>query len=247
MDYVELTTNPTGSVYDGVSESPNTTDKIRPAYRTHTHYGTAGAVFAGKGGVEFSGATAYTNSVHTSAASCQDCHMATQTGRAGGHTFNSAGNFAGCNAEGCHTGLDANSSPFWKTPRADVKAALDALAAKLVINGVDILNRNPDAEHNLWVKNTTNKYDGYLNVYDPINNPDGIANNPGGTFKTTGSTNSFTQEQKDINAALPAITLTNAQLGAIINFQLCLRDYSLGIHNYKYTMALLNNSIAALP
>jgi hypothetical protein len=36
-------------------------------------------------------------------------------------------------------------------------------------------------------------------------------------------------------------------MGAIINFQLCLREYSLGIHNTKYTMALLNNTLAALP
>jgi hypothetical protein len=175
--------------------------------------------------------------------------MAAQANRAGGHTFNAAGNFAGCNGDGCHTGVDASSSPFWKTPRADVKKGLDDLAAKLKVNGVDIMNRNPDQEHNLWYANTTNRYDGYLNVYDPINNPDGIANNVGGggTFKATGNITSWPQEYKDINATLPVITLTNAQLGAIINFQLCLRDYSLGIHNYKYTMALLTNSIAVLP
>ena len=247
VDYVELTTNPTGSAYDGTSESPNTTDKTRPGYRTHPHYGTAGAVYAGKGGVEFPGTLAYTNSFHTNAASCQDCHMGVQAGRAGGHTFNAVGKFDGCNESGCHTGLTASSSPFWTTPRADVKKGLDDLAAKLKIGGVDILNRNPDAVSNLWVLNTTNKYDGYLNVYDPINNPGGIASNSGGTFKATGNTSSWTQAQRDINATLPVITLTNAQLGAIINFQMCLRDYSLGIHNYKYTMALLTNSLAILP
>jgi len=253
MDYVELTTNPTGSAYDGTSESPNTTDKTRPGYRTHTHYGTAGAVFAGKGGVEFPGSTAYTNTAHTAIASCQDCHMGVQAGRAGGHTFNATGKFDGCNASGCHTGLTASSSPFWTTPRADVKKALDDLAAKLKINGVDILNRNPDGESNLWLASSTNKYDGYLNVYDPINNPNGITNNavvfqspsPGKLIGTPGGT--WTQAQIDYNKTLPLITLTNAQLGSIINFQLCLRDYSLGIHNYKYTMALLKNSIAILP
>jgi hypothetical protein len=35
-------------------------------------------------------------------------------------------------------------------------------------------------------------------------------------------------------------------MGAIINFQLCLREYSLGIHNTAYTTALLQNSIDAL-
>jgi hypothetical protein len=57
---------------------------------------------------------------------------------------------------------------------------------------------------------------------------------------------SWTQEQKDFNLTLPKITLSNAQMGSIINFQLCLRDYSLGIHNYSYTSALLTNSLSAL-
>jgi hypothetical protein len=35
-------------------------------------------------------------------------------------------------------------------------------------------------------------------------------------------------------------------MGAMINFQMVLRDYSLGIHNYKYSEALLQNSIEAL-
>lgn len=240
IDYVGLATNPTAVFYD-VAQTGN---KLKPAYRTHTHYGTAGAVYAGVGGVEFSGATAYANSAHTAIASCQDCHMGEMKGKAGGHTFFAKGNFNGCNDAGCHTGVDASSSSFWTAPRAAVKSALDALAAELQINGVDILNRNPDAEHNLWAANTTNKYDGYLNIYDPINNPDGIANNPAGTFQNPNPSNSWSPEQKALNLTLPLITLTNAQMGAIINFQLCLRDYSQGIHNYKYTMALLQNSLA---
>jgi hypothetical protein len=35
-------------------------------------------------------------------------------------------------------------------------------------------------------------------------------------------------------------------MGAMINFQFCLREYSLGIHNFKYSKALLQNSIEAL-
>lgn len=244
LDYEAMAANPTAVFYD-VAQA-NNLNLLKPSYRTHTHYGTAGAVFAGKGGVEFTGDLAYGNSVHTDVASCEDCHMAAQAGRAGGHTFNAAGNFAGCNADGCHTGLTATSDPsHWATPRAAVKANLDALAAKLKINGVDILNRNPDTESNLWAANTTNHYDGYLNIYDPINNPDGITNNPG-TFQNPSPSNSWTTEQKALNLTLPLITLTNAQMGSIINFQLCLRDYSLGIHNNKYTQALLTNSIAKL-
>jgi len=243
LNYDSLKNFPNVVFYDAAQA--NGLNKIKPGYRTHTHYGTVGAIVAGMGGVEFTGATAYTNSVHVTAATCQDCHMATQTGRAGGHTFNAAGLFEGCNKSGCHTGLSASSVLFTATQTA-AKAALDALAAKLKEGGVEIMNRNPDATTNLWPTQTTNKYDGYLNVYDPINNPNGPANNPGGQFQAT-STSGFTADQKTYNSALPKLTLTNAQMGAIINFQLCLREYSLGIHNTKYTMALLNNTIAALP
>ena len=75
-----------------------TPNKVIPSYRTHVHYGTVGAVYAGVGGIEFPGSLAYENSPHTTAASCQDCHMAAINGRAGGHTFNVKGNFNGCNA-----------------------------------------------------------------------------------------------------------------------------------------------------
>jgi hypothetical protein len=134
---------------------------------------------------------------------------------------------------------------LYKGVQDATKALLDQLAAKLKVGGVDILNRNPDAESNLWVTKTTNKYDGYLNIYDPINNPDGPTNNPT-VFQNPSPSNSWSQAQKDYNLTLPKVTLTNAQMGAIINFQLCLRDYSLGIHNYKYTKALLTNSINVL-
>jgi len=93
---------------------------------------------------------------------------------------------------------------------------------------------------------TTNNYDGYLNIYDPVTNPKGTVDNPS-IFQNPSPSNSWTQAQKDFNAALPKLTLTNAQMGALINFQLCLRDYSLGIHNLDYTKALLVNSIAILP
>lgn len=240
LDYAGLASNPTAVFYDAAASG----NKLKPGYRTHTHYGTAGAVFAGVGGVEFG--SGYENSAHTALASCQDCHMGTMQGKSGGHTFFAKGNFNGCNNDGCHTDASSSSDNLWINPRAEIKSKLDALAAALVINGVDIMNRNPDAEHNLWAANTTNKYDGYLNIYDPINNPDGPANNPNGVFRNPSPSNSWSQEQKDYNLTLPLITLTNAQMGSLINFQLCLRDYSLGIHNYKYTKKLLENSLAAL-
>lgn len=242
LNYAELISNPTAYIYNPDATSGN---KLRPAYRTHTHYGTAGAIFAGVGGIEFAGSQAYANTAHTTAASCQDCHMAPMQGKSGGHTFFAAGNFNGCNAEGCHTGVDASSSSFWTGPREEIKGLLDELAAALNVNGVELLNRNPDAEHNLWAANTTNKYDGYLNIYDPINNPHGPENNAV-VFQNPAPSNSWSADQKAYNLTLPKVSITNAQMGALINFQLCLRDYSLGIHNYKYTKALLTNSIEAV-
>lgn len=247
LNYGELASNPAGIAYDGTSEKDNTTDIVRPTYRTHTHYGTVGAIFAGKGGVEFPG-MAYNSSAHTTAASCIDCHMGEMNGRAGGHTFTAKGNLKTCNTAGCHeTPVTTTAGDrLWDAPRKEIKGLLDQLAAKLTINGVDILNRSADAEHNLWYGLTTNNYDGYLNVYDPITNPEGRTYNAT-SFKFTGNIPAtWSQEQKDYNATLPTLTLTNAQLGALINFQLCLRDYSLGIHNYAYTKALLTNSIAVL-
>ncbi len=247
QDYVAIAADPKGIMYDGTPENPNTTDKVRPSYRMHTHYGTAGAVYAGMGGVEFAGAETYKNSAHTTVASCLDCHMGPMNGRAGGHTFTAKGNLSTCNVAGCHTtAVTSTSANLWVSPRATVKKLLDDLAAALTIGGVDILNRNGDSEHNLWYGLTTNNYDGYLNVYDPVTNPDMEKYNAK-SFKYVGNPpSSWTQQQKDHNATLPVLTLTNAQFGAIINFQLCLRDYSLGIHNFAYTKALLTNSLAIL-
>jgi hypothetical protein len=218
------------------------------AYRSHVHYGTVGAIVAGKGGVEFTGPAVYTNSYHTANASCQDCHMAEGVnGRAGGHTFSAIGNLNGCNVTGCHVGDGAITSAIVTSVKNAHKVKLDALAAKLKVGTVEILNRNPDSEHNLWYAATANHYDGYLNVYDPVNNPDGPANNPTGQFKNMGNTSSWTPAQKTYNDGLPVLSVTNAQMGAIINFQMCLREFSRGIHNTKYGNALLDNSIAILP
>jgi hypothetical protein len=252
LDYASLVSNPTAVFYDAAQS--NSLNVMKPGYRTHTHYGTVGAIYAGKGGVEFG--TGYANSQHTTVAACQDCHMAAMTssttnGLSGGHTFKSVGNFNGCNVTGCHSAApitSATTTKYWKLTRDNTKAQLAALAAKLTIGGVGILNKNGDASSNLWYGLTAANYDGYLNIYDPVNNPNGA------TYNTTMFQNpspsavpTWTQAQIDYNLTLPKITLTNAQMGAIINFQLCLREYSLGIHNTVYSTTLLANTIAALP
>ena len=246
QDYASLIAKPKDLAYDS-NNNTATTNIVRPSYRMHVHYGSVGAIYAGMGGVEFG--TGYTNSKHTEVASCTDCHMGDVNGRAGGHTFVAKGNFNGCNVAGCHADSPitaATTSKYWKQTRDEVKTLLDNLAAKLTVNGVDILNRNNDAEHNLWIGLTKNNYDGYLNVYDPVNNPDFATKNPGGTFQNPSPANAWTAEQKALNLTFPKLSLTNAQYGAILNFQLCLREYSLGIHNTAYTKTLLTNSITAL-
>lgn len=242
VDYAGLIANPTALFYNNAvgNAAPN---KVIPSYRTHVHYGTIGAIFAGQGGIEFPGSLPYTNSAHTSKASCEDCHMATVSGRSGGHTFYAAGNFNGCNVAGCHTTpITSASTTLWKTPRAEIKTLLDALATKINAagGGTNILHSESDPEANLWAGRTTGNFDGYLNIYDPSTNPLGVWRNPA-------PSNSWTQAQKDANTALPLFpSLTNAQMGAMINFQLALREFSLGIHNYNYTKALLQNTIEKL-
>jgi hypothetical protein len=244
LNYAGLASNPAAVFYDAAQS--NSLNVLKPSYRTHTHYGTVGAVFAGMGGVEFTGTLSYSSSKHTTDASCQECHMAPMTGKAGGHSFVAKGNFNGCTS--CHPTVTnaSQAADYWATPRAEIKALLEQLAAKLQINGVDILNRNGDSESNLWYAITTNHYDGYLNIYDPITNPSMQTYNAS-SFQYIGTPGStWSQAQKDYNATLPKITLTNAQMGALINFQMCLREYSLGIHNYKYVKALLTNTLAIL-
>jgi hypothetical protein len=268
IDYTALVSSPTTTFFDG--NNPTSTanvNTIRPSYRTHTHYGTVGAVFAGKGGVEFG--TGYTNSQHTTVASCEDCHMAPITGTSGGHTFSVKGNFNGCNVTGCHSAApisSATTSAYWKATRDEIKGLLNSLAAKLTTSiGGDVLNRNPNTtegfimnvDYNLdtkvepvtvgvnnWAANTTNAYDGYLNIYDPSTNPAGTAYNT--TMFQNPNPSGYNAAQTAFNNSLPKLVLTNAQFGAIINFQLCLREYSLGIHNTKYVRTLLTNSIAAI-
>lgn len=249
LDYASLKSAPTAAFYNSAMATP----VLKPGYRTHTHYGTVGAIYAGMGGVEFAGTLGYGSSVHTTKASCSDCHQAAVLNKSGGHTFSAAGNFNGCNTTACHGAapVSATDAVHWVNPRATIKGLLNSLAAKLTEGGVDILNRNPDAvttdaSFNNWAGLTTNNYDGYLNIYDPITNPTGPANNAT-MFQNPSPASSWTAAQKATNLTLPTLTLTNAQMGAIINFQLCLREFSLGIHNYAYTQALLTNSIAILP
>jgi hypothetical protein len=203
--------------YSKLVSAPATTYNLSSvSYRTGVHYGTPAAIAAGVGGIEFG--SGYTNSPHTTNASCTDCHMAAPSGLAGGHSFNAAGNFAGCNTSGCHSSMSVTNTTLTEA-KADVTAKITELAAR--INAIG-------AGHDILQKDATDGlYHGYIDIYDASSNPTGYWKNPAnGT------------------PAFPA--LTNAQFGAILNYQLVMRDGSSGVHNYPYIKKLLENTIAAI-
>ncbi len=186
------------------------------SYRTGVHYGAQGAMASGTGGIEFG--TGYANSTHTTGASCASCHMATPSGFSGGHSFVVAGNFNGCNVSGCHSSMSATNATL-TSAQTDITDLLDQLATKInaVGAGHDILQKDP----------ADNQYHGYFDIYDAGSNSTGYWKNPAnGT------------------PAFPA--LTNAQFGAVLNYQLVVRDGSKGVHNYPYIKKLLENTIAAI-
>jgi hypothetical protein len=240
VDYASLIANPTTVYYDSAvgNAKPN---KLIPSYRFGIHYGAVGAIYTGTGGIEYSGSLEYSNSKHLLTASCKDCHMVNIFGGSGGHTFNSKGNYRGCNVSGCHDKVQYNSSSAdIVNTQNEIRTLLGTLASRLKSGNIEFLHRDNDATTNLWAGITTNNYDGYLNIYDPSTNPGGALQNPA-------PAKSWTDAQKSTNKALPKFTsLKNVQLGAIINFQLCLREKSLGMHNYEYSRALLTNTLDAL-
>ncbi len=234
LNYDSLANYPNEVYFD--SASPTTCKYVKPSYRMHVHYGSVGAIFAGVGAIEIPGNESYTSSYHATHATCQNCHMAPINGASGGHSFKVIGNFNGCNVSGCH-GDDPISatSTKWTGTRSDIKGLLDQLATKINAcgGGHDILHVESDATLNLWAGISTGNYDGYLDIYSSSTNPAGYWRDPWGSGA--------------INSAKPKFpSLKFAQVAAMINFQMCLREYSLGIHNTQYTWALLSNSIDAL-
>jgi hypothetical protein len=246
LNYDSVKNFPTAMMYDSAAGVKNT--MLKPSYRMHVHYGAVGAVYSGQGGIEYPGSVAYANSPHTTLASCKDCHMAgPMTGVAGGHSFNvrnaiesalsssTTWNFNGCNTTACHGANPINAtSAKWQATRTEIKGLLNALATKINAcgGGHDILHADAAAT-NLWAGITTGNYDGYLDIYSSSTNPDGYWRDP---YNTSAP-----------NMAKPKFPkLLMVQTGAIINFQFCLREYSLGIHNTVYVRALLTNTVEAM-
>lgn len=248
IDYADLAANPTALFYDSIVAHANT-NKLFLSYRFGNHYGAVGGIISGQSGVQFTGSMLYTDiSTHATSATCQDCHMATPTGLTGGHTFRQSNyddagaatfNFNGCKTTGCHSSMSTTST-MWTGTRNNTTSLLNQIAAKLVSGGVGIMHKNTDVTGNPWYYVTAAHYDGYVDIYDPSTNPSGAIQNPV-------ASSSWTPVQKATNLALPRlISLTNVQMGAIINFQLSIREFSLGVHNPKYSTALLQNTLEAL-
>lgn len=108
------------------------------------HHSPQGLMFAGTGGVEFTGSESYVASSHTTMITnaCVQCHMAEAYGnKAGGHTWNmgyeSHGdmelNTAGC--EDCHTDEDALILKV-ETTAGEVEDLMTSLYGLLVNRGV---------------------------------------------------------------------------------------------------------------
>lgn len=200
-----------------VSNPTATYNQSTVNYRFGIHYSSQGALYAGKGGIEFG--EGYTNTRHHSVGggvSCARCHMADTDSRyTEGHTF--IATLKGCTVS-CHQ-TDENALKARMKPLADeIEQLISDLATKInaIGSGNNILKLESDGT-----------YHGYLNIYDSGSNPTGYWGASG-------------------NPAFPA--LTNAQVGALINFQLIVRDHGAkaGAHNYPYVKKLLENTIAAI-
>lgn len=239
-----LLVNMSTVVYDSTL-TDSTGNIFNPGYRSGGHYGWPGNIFLGVGfgPAEVPGSMAYENSSHTTDASCVICHMATPTANSsnyytGGHTFSAYKSFKGCNAS-CHSNMSATHTDF-VTATTTQKALLDSLGNLLYYNGLNLMMIDTmpfDEDHyataaapegNMWYKLTTKHFNGYFNIYDATYNK---------------STNTFKATNGSAGAYKKWPTITKGQLACMFIFQACLREYSGGIHNPKYTTALLTNAI----
>jgi len=232
VDYPALALNLTGIFYDS-TKTASTGNKVTLTSRSVGHYGWAGNVLAGKGfgPMEIPGGpVTYSNSAHKSVAACNSCHMAqakiVNGEPTGNHTFTVIGNYNGCNVTGCHSS-DPLSATHTKVTGAinAQKANMDTLAGLLKSKGQYMMAIDADSSiHPNYYYKTTLHFNGDLNI--------GTA---AGTFTVNAAT-------------VPAgrykwPTMTNGQFGAMQAFSVALREASGGIHNTKYTNALLTNAI----
>ena len=237
LDYTDMATKLTDIFYDS-TKTTSTGNKVSISSSTVGHYGWPGNVLAGKGfgPIEIPGGPVpYTNTDHTTKASCADCHMASpkivNSLPVGSHTFIAAGNYNGCNVTNCHatTPLSATSSKVTTAVNAQ-KANLDTLAELLKSKGRYMMKTDTTfttdgvTRNNNYYKLTSLHFTGDINI-----------GTTAGQFAATNST--------PASGLAKFPTLTNGQFAAMQAFSVCIREYSGGIHNTQYTNALLRNAI----
>ena len=122
--------------------------------------------------------------------------------------------------KGCVVSCHSNDESALSTRMTTQQNELDKLISDLA-KKINAIGKGND----ILKKESDGKYHGYLDIYDASSNPTGY-------WRTSGT------------PAFPA--LTNAQFGAIINFQLVVRSSGAAYHNYPYVKKLLENSIAAI-
>jgi hypothetical protein len=190
----------------------------------------------GTGGVEIPGNLPYSNSYHTTLVGsktlgCPDCHMATVSSgtRYGGHTFavryvadlpsTSAPsyNLTGCNVTGCHTGVTTTEA-HW-TKRATIIAKIAELGKLMMDTTITKKWSLPQSGKAVaWVKVTPST----VNAFDSSWSGNGAS------------------------STVPLVIVPAFKAGALWNLVHVQNDKSHGMHNYQYTLALLQNSIDEL-
>ena len=103
--------------------------------------------------------------------------MAPMTGKAGGHTFSAKETLTAVMLQvvmQLAQFLLQQHQYTGQQTRDAVKAQLDHLAAKLQKAALIFLTEMVMQQRTYGSGLTTNNYDGNLNLYDPVNNPEGI-------------------------------------------------------------------------
>ena len=232
MTSTPVTSTPPSSLPDPTKTAATDTAKIYSTRWNNHVSGEETQTLLGFAGVEFAGYT-YSSSYHTTAVNakllgCEDCHMATPVGnKGGGHTFKvgyipegsttTSYNFAGCNTSACHNNaVTATSSTYWAGPRNEIIAKLSQLGKMMLDTTIT----------KKWSRPKSGKAVAWLSIA------------VSGTDTTWSGANASTSS--------PLLITPAAKAGALWNFWQVMYEESRGIHNTKYTRALLDASIAEL-
>ena len=197
--------------------------KVLPHYGPH--HGPQADMLAGTGAFEYSSKT-YANSRHTTVIkdSCVDCHMTLPKGRyglsagIGGHSFNLQGHV--------HEELKLNTAGciacHKDIKQVKGKAVFDKLAAA-------------DYDNDGNTEPLQDEVQGLLNKLVNTNGSGLLQKKPVEMFKDDGT---FQVSRKGKRSAV--------QMAALFNYKFVSEDRSLGVHNSKYALQILYDTIASI-